>query len=218
VQFRNTVLIDLAGSEEDWLQRMKQKTRYNLRLAQRNGMIVREANASEYPEVYKMYAETSVRDGFMIRPEQYYLEVWQTFKNAGMMNPLVAEFEGKMIAGLILFHFGKCAWYLYGMSTGVNREKMPNYLLQWEAMRVARQQGCTTYDLWGAPDDFNGSDAMAGVFRFKEGLGGVVSRTIGGWDFVVSPIGYTLYEQVLPRIQSILRRNRKKQTQQEVSL
>jgi len=218
VQFRNSVFLDLNGSEEEWLQRMKQKTRYNLRLAQRNGMVIREADPSEYPEIYKMYAETSVRDGFMIRPQEYYLDVWQIFNRAGMMTPLVAEFENQMIAGLILFHFSKIAWYLYGMSTGVNREKMPNYLLQWEAMRVAKLHGCTTYDLWGAPDDFTESDAMTGVFRFKEGLGGTVVRTIGAWDYVVSPVMYTLYEKVLPRIQDVLRRNRKKQTQQEVSL
>jgi len=218
VQFRNTVFLDLTGSEENWLQRMKQKTRYNLRLARRNGVIVREANESEYPDIYKMYAETSIRDGFMIRPQQYYLEVWQTFKSAGMMTPLIAEFEGDIIAGLILFYFGKSSWYLYGMSTGKNREKMPNYLLQWEAMRVAKSHGCVTYDLWGAPDDFSGNDSMTGVFRFKEGLGGTVVRTIGAWDYVISPIGYWLFEQLLPRIQSILRRNRKKQTQQEVSL
>ena len=69
VQFRNTVLLDLAGSEEDWLKCMKQKTRYNLRLAQRSGMIVRAANESELPQIYKMYAETSVRDGFVILSE-----------------------------------------------------------------------------------------------------------------------------------------------------
>lgn len=218
VQFRNTVLLDLTGRQDDWLSRMKQKTRYNLRLAQRNGVTVREAQPDEYPHLYKMYAETSIRDGFMIRPQQYYLDVWNTFKRAGMMTPLIAEVEGALVAGLVLFHFGRTAWYLYGMSTGLHREKMPNYLLQWQAMCLAGEKGCTTYDLWGAPDDFSGSDAMAGVFRFKEGLGGTVLRTCGAWDYVVSPLGYELYEKVLPQIQNILRRNRKKKTQQEVSL
>lgn len=218
IQFRNTVLLDLNGSEDDWLQRMKQKTRYNLRLAQRSGVNVREATDDEYPELYRMYAETSVRDGFMIRPQEYYLDVWRTFKQAGMVSPLVAEVEGQKVAGLVLFHFGKTAWYLYGMSTGLHREKMPNYLLQWEAMLLARRMGCEVYDLWGAPDEFDGKDAMAGVFRFKEGLGGTVLRTCGAWDYVVSPLGYTLYENVLPKIQDVLRRNRKNQTRQETSL
>jgi lipid II:glycine glycyltransferase (peptidoglycan interpeptide bridge formation enzyme) len=218
VQFRNTVLIDLNGSEDDWLLRMKQKTRYNIRLAQRIGVTVRVAEENEYPELYRMYAETSVRDGFMIRPQDYYLDVWHTFRQVGMVSPLVAEVGGQKVAGLILFHFGKIAWYLYGMSTGLHREKMPNYLLQWEAMRLAKSKGCQTYDLWGAPDEFDGTDAMAGVFRFKEGLGGTVLRTCGAWDYVFSPFGYSLYENILPRIQNVLRRNRKEQTKQEASL
>ena len=218
IQFRNTALLDLNGTEEDWLQRMKQKTRYNLRLAQRSGVNVREASEEEYSELYRMYAETSIRDGFMIRPQEYYLDVWRTFKQVGMVSPLVAEVEGQKVAGLVLFHFGKTAWYLYGMSTGMHREKMPNYLLQWEAMRLARQMGCAVYDLWGAPDEFDGSDAMAGVFRFKEGLGGTVLRTCGAWDYVISPLGYALYENILPKIQNVLRCNRKNQTRQEASL
>ena len=217
VQFRNTVLLDLNGNEEDWLQRMKQKTRYNMRLAQRSGVTVRAADESELPLIYKMYAETSVRDGFVIRSEEYYQDVWQRFMHAEKMTPMVAEFEGQMIAGLMLFYYGKNAWYLHGMSTGQHREKMPNYLLQWEAMRLAKAKGCEIYDLWGAPDVFDGKDSMTGVFRFKEGLGGKVLRTCGAWDFVLQPLGFFLYQQVLPRILALLRRARKQQTGQELS-
>lgn len=216
IQFRNTATLDLNGTEEDWLKRMKQKTRYNLRLAQRSGVTVRVAEESELPFIYKMYAETSVRDGFVIRPESYYLGVWQKFMQAGMMAPLVAEVEGQLVAGLMLFYFGKSAWYLHGMSTALHREKMPNYLLQWEAMRLAKSQGCETYDLWGAPDTFDGADAMSGVFRFKEGLGAKVLRTCGAWDYVFQPLGYFLYEKVLPQILNVLRRARKQATQQEL--
>jgi Uncharacterized protein involved in methicillin resistance len=216
VQFRNTALLSLEGSEEDWLKRMKQKTRYNLRLAQRNGVTVREAKPEDFSELYKMYAETSVRDGFVIRSQEYYETVWQTYFDAGMLVPLVAEVEGKKIAGLMLFSFGKTAWYLYGMSTAQHREMMPNYLLQWEAMRSAKARGCLSYDLWGAPDVFDESDSMFGVFRFKEGLGATVLRTCGAWDFVVQPLGYTLYQNLLPKLLNILRRNRKAETRQEI--
>jgi len=216
VQFKNTALLSLAGSEEEWLARMKQKSRYNLRLAQRSGVAVRTARPEEFPELYRMYAETSVRDHFVIRAEEYYLSVWQRFSAAGMLTPLVAEFDGQKIAGLMLFHFQKTAWYLYGMSTGLHREKMPNNLLQWEAMRAARAHGCERYDLWGAPDVFDESDSMFGVFRFKEGLGAEVLRTCGAWDLVIRPLGYTLYQQILPRILNVLRRNRNAETRQEI--
>jgi lipid II:glycine glycyltransferase (peptidoglycan interpeptide bridge formation enzyme) len=102
------------------------------------------------------------------------------------------------------------------MSTALHREKMPNYLLQWEAMRIAKAKGCENYDLWGAPDVFNESDSMFGVFRFKEGLGASVLRTSGAWDYIIDPTGYFLYQTLLPKLLNILRRNRKAETRQEI--
>ncbi|MCX8025654.1 MAG: aminoacyltransferase, partial [Thermanaerothrix sp.] len=101
VQFRNTFILSLEGDEEVWLGRMKQKTRYNIRLAQRKGVTVRRATPEDFPLLYRMYAETSVRDGFVIRPEPYYHQVWGTFLRAGMAEPLIAEVEGTPVAGLV---------------------------------------------------------------------------------------------------------------------
>jgi peptidoglycan pentaglycine glycine transferase (the first glycine) len=196
---------------------MKPKTRYNIRLAERKGVTVRPAALDELPLLYRMYAETSLRDGFVIRSEDYYLLVWQTFMEKGLAVPLLAEVAGQPVAGLVLFMFSDMAWYLYGMSTGDHREKMPNHLLQWEAMRIARQRGCVYYDLWGAPNVFDESDSMWGVYRFKEGLGGEVVRTIGAWDFLSGRTRYTLFMRVLPRILDLMRRRRKASTRQEVS-
>ncbi len=218
IQFRNTAWLDLHGSESDWQERMKPKARYNLRLASKKGVTVRLATEADYSQVYRMYAETSVRDGFVIRPEAYYQRVWSTFISAGLGEILLAEVEGEVVAGLALFYFGEKAWYLYGMSRTLHREKMPNYLLQWEAMRLAQQHGVRWYDLWGAPDVFDESDSMWGVFRFKEGLGAEVIRTLGAWDFPARPGLYRLYTQVLPKILSIMRRRGKERTRQEVSL
>lgn len=218
VQFRNTVWLDLSGSEEDWLARMKQKARYNLRLSQRKGVQVRVGGQADLAPLYRMYAETSVRDGFVIRNEAYYLSLWQKFIERGLAYPLVAEVEGEMVAGIFLFTFAGRAWYLYGMSRQAHRDKMPNYLLQWEAMRLAKSHGCTQYDLWGAPDVFDESDSMWGVFRFKEGLGGQVVRTAGALDYPSRPILYTLYTRVLPRLLDLMRSRGRARTRQEVSL
>jgi peptidoglycan pentaglycine glycine transferase (the first glycine) len=206
IQFKNTVVIDLSVSEEDLLGRMKPKTRYNIRLAERKGVRVRIGSPDDYPLLYRMYAETSLRDGFAIREEAYYRAVWQTFAEAGMAEALIAETDENPIAGLFLFYFGGKAWYLYGMSRAMHRDKMPNYLLQWEAMRRARGKGCKLYDLWGAPDHFDEHDPMWGVYRFKAGLGGQVVRTLGAWDFTSQPLLYRLYTQTLPHILSIMRR------------
>jgi lipid II:glycine glycyltransferase (peptidoglycan interpeptide bridge formation enzyme) len=217
IQFRNTVLIDLTPDEDDIQARMKQKTRYNIHLAERKGVRVRSGSKDDLSALYRMYAETSVRDGFVIRSENYYRTVWETFMGAGMAQPLIAEVDSEAIAALMLFHFAGRAWYIYGMSRQAHREKMPNYLLQWEAIRRAKAAGCLVYDLWGAPDVFDESDSMWNVYRFKEGFGGTVSRTLGAWDFTAHPFLYRLYTQFLPRLLDVMRRRGKAQTRQEVT-
>lgn len=225
IQFRNTVLIDLTPSEDEMLARMKQKTRYNIRLADKKGVRVRAAGTADLALLYRMYAETSVRDGFVIRAEDYYQSVWKTF-HTGSINqpsttvpfsePLIAEVDGQPLAAISLFYFAGHAYYIYGMSRDAHREKMPNHLLQWEAMRRAKTLGCRDYNLWGAPNEFNEDDDLWGVFRFKEGLGGSVDRTIGAWDFPANRRMYKLYTQILPRILALLRSRGKAKTRQSL--
>lgn len=214
VQFRNTVLVDLTQSEDDLLAAMKSKTRYNVRLAGRRGVTVRQGRPADFDLLYRMYAETAVRDGFAIRGQEYYQAVWQTFSKSGMLTPLVAEVEGEAVAGLMLFAFGGRCWYLHGMSTEAHRNLMPTYLLQWEAMRTGKALGCRTYDMWGAPDEFSEADDMWGVYRFKEGFGGRVLRTIGAWDKPLRPLVFQLYARVWPRIMDVLRARGKTRTRQ----
>jgi peptidoglycan pentaglycine glycine transferase (the first glycine) len=225
IQFRNTALVDLSLSEDELLARMKQKTRYNVRLAEKRGVTVRPSALADLPMLYKMYAETSVRDGFVIRDEGYYRMVWETFMDPSLVTrhsstpytePLIAEFEGQVVAAIFVFYFAGRAYYLYGMSREAHREKMPNHLLQWEAMRKAKAAGCKVYDLWGAPDVFDESDSLWGVFRFKEGLGGQVVRTLGAWDYPASTLLYKLYTQAIPRVLDIMRARGKSRTRQNI--
>lgn len=206
IQFRNSVLLDLHKNEDDLLAAMKQKTRYNIRLAARKGVKVRQGEIAELPILYKMYAETAVRDGFVIRHGDYYLKTWGEFFQADMAKILIAEVESQPIAALILFHFNGIARYMFGMSTENSRDLMPNYLLQWEAMRLAKQLGCHTYDMWGAPEVFDESDSMWGVFRFKEGFNGTITRTLGAWDYTPQPWLYRRYTETLPKLLNLLRR------------
>jgi len=212
IQFKNTVLLEVGTSEEEMLARMKQKTRYNVRLGPKKGVAVRVGNESDWPLLYKMYAETSVRDGFVIRDEGYYRTVWSLFK--GLAEPLIAEVEGEPVAAVFLFAFAGRAYYVYGMSREAHREKMPTYLLQWEALRWAQARGCSIYDLWGAPDVFDESDSLWGVFRFKEGLGGQVVRTLGAWDFVPNRLWYSMYTKVMPTILDLMRARGKSRVKQ----
>jgi lipid II:glycine glycyltransferase (peptidoglycan interpeptide bridge formation enzyme) len=228
IQFRNTVLIDLSPSEEEMLTRMKQKTRYNVRLAEKKGVVVRVGNLEDLAMLYKMYAGTSVRDGFVIRDEGYYKTVWELFmsgRESSMVHgpsflpfaePLIAEVDHEPVAAIFVFYFAGRAYYVYGMSRDIHREKMPTYLLQWEAMRRAKARGCSIYDLWGAPEVFDQSDSMWGVYRFKEGLGGKVVRTLGAWDFAPNPFWYKLYSEVIPRLLNVMRSRGKARTRQSL--
>jgi len=206
IQPRRTVVISLEGSEEEILSRMKQKTRYNIRLAERKGVVVRPGAPADFPAIAAMYQATAARDGFTVRPVDYYLDGWNALHAAGLAQPLVAEFEGRPIAAVILVRFANRAIYMYGASSNEERERMPNYLLQWESIRWARAQGCAIYDLWGAPDSFDESDRMWGVWRFKAGFNGEVVSYIGAWDFPVRPLLYRLYTQAIPRYLALLRR------------
>jgi peptidoglycan pentaglycine glycine transferase (the first glycine) len=91
------------------------------------------------------------------------------------------------------------------MSREAHREKMPTYLLQWEAMRWAKAKGCTTYDLWGAPHDIEERDSMFGVYRFKLGFSADLLCTPGAWDYPIKPFAYRLYTTMMPRILSLMR-------------
>lgn len=224
IQFRNTVMVDLSASEEEILMRMKQKTRYNVRLAEKKGVMVRVGGVDDLPMLYKMYAETSVRDGFVIRDEGYYMTVWKTYMSKVESQrlepsavPLVAEVDGEAVAAIFLFMFAGRGYYVYGMSRNAHREKMPTYLLQWAAMKHAKAHGCLTYDLWGAPDVFDESDSMWGVYRFKEGLGGDVVRTLGAYDFAPSKFWYSMYSDVMPRVLDFMRSRGKEKTKQGLS-
>jgi len=218
IQFRNTVLIDLSAPEEEMLARMKQKTRYNVRLAEKKGVTVRVGTQADLPMLYKMYAETSMRDGFVIRDEGYYKTVWTTFISSSepTCEPLIAEVNGEPVAAIFVFYFVGRAYYVYGMSKNIHREKMPTYLLQWEAMKRAKNRGCKFYDLWGAPEIFDESDSMWGVYRFKEGLGGQVVRTLGAWDFAPNALLYKMYSEIIPRVLGVMRSRGKSRTQQSL--
>lgn len=231
IQFRNTMILDLTRSEDDLLIGMKQKTRYNIRLAEKRGVSIRDGNILDIPLLYQMYAETSLRDNFALRDQTYYQKVWGLFikninnlniqdpvYNLGMKrkisqrnfcNPsakiLIAEVNHEPIAAVVCYHYAGRAWYFYGMSKNSHREKMPNHLLQWVAILRAKQDGCKVYDFWGAPEIFDQSDPLYGLFRFKSGFGGQYIRNIGAWDYPIMPIYYQLYIKILPHILAIMR-------------
>lgn len=200
IQPPRTLIVDLRGSEEEILARMKQKTRYNIRLAEKKGVTVRAWD--DLAAFHKMMLLTGGRDGFGVHSLEYYRRAYELLHPKDMCELLVAEYEGKPLAALFVARHGNRACYLYGASTDEERNRMPTYLLQWEAMKWAKARGCEEYDLWGVPDEDEATleanfesrrDGLWGVYRFKRGFGGQLKRAAQAMDRVYNPLLYWAY-------------------------
>jgi lipid II:glycine glycyltransferase (peptidoglycan interpeptide bridge formation enzyme) len=200
IQPPRTIIVDIRGGEEAIIAKMKQKTRYNIRLAEKKGVTVRSWD--DLSAFHQMMRITSERDGFGVHSYEYYKRAYELMHPRQMCEILVAEYEGKPLAALFVARHGHRAYYLYGASTDEERNRMPTYLLQWEAMKWARAHGCEEYDLWGVPDEDEATleanfetrhDGLWGVYRFKRGFGGQLKRAVQALDRVYNPLMYWAY-------------------------
>jgi lipid II:glycine glycyltransferase (peptidoglycan interpeptide bridge formation enzyme) len=203
IQPLQTLIVDLSGGEEQILGRMRQKTRYNIRLASRKEVEIETWD--DLGAFSKLMLETGARDEFGVHSQAYYQTAYDLFYQADACEIFVAKFEGRPIATIFVFAAGHRAWYFYGASSNAERNRMPTYLLQWEAMRWAIQRGCSEYDLWGIPPEeetvleqefTSRNDGLWGVYRFKRGFGGTITKAIGAWDRPYSKPLYSVYRWI----------------------
>jgi len=201
----STLVIDLSLSEEELLAQAKKDGRYNIRLAERSGVEVRAAGEADLPDFYRLYCETSQRAGFVIRPYSYYHEAWNTLMSAGLAKLFMADYQGQLLAGAMLFCCGRKVLYMYGASSTQHRKIMPTYLLQWRSILWAKEAGFQLYDMGGIPEKLETSDPMYGVYHFKASFGGEIRRLMGAYDFRPSPWLYRLWMTLQPRYYDLLR-------------
>jgi peptidoglycan pentaglycine glycine transferase (the first glycine) len=187
IQPESTRIIDLHDDEEVLWSGLRKKWRQYVNRARTLGYRVVDADGERLAEFYSIYRETAHRAGFLIRAEQAYRDVWDAYRPAGLARLLLAEDpEGTAQAALFLVRCGPRVVEPYGGMTAAGADSRGNYLLKWEAIRSSREQGATSYDLWGL--------ASPGIAHFKTGFGGREIRYIGAWDLVLDPLGRTAFE------------------------
>jgi peptidoglycan pentaglycine glycine transferase (the first glycine) len=200
IQPRNTLVIDLHGSEDYIFNCMKPKTRYNIRLAGRKGVVVHPSDDIE--TFYSVMTTTGQREEFHVHSNDYYRRAYELFHPKGMCELFVADFEGRTLACLMVFAHSRQAYYFYGASSDTERNRKATYPLQWEAIRWAHAHGCQEYDMWGIPDEATDvaeddaearEDGLWGVYRFKRGFGGIIKHAIPAMDRIYNPLLYKLY-------------------------
>ena len=199
IQPPDTVLLNLEPDTETLLANMKPKWRYNIRLAEKKGVKIECHSADGIEAFYKLYEETSKRDGIALHAKSYYQDLFDTaekMREQDGSNPKIsmymASFEEEPLAAIITLFSPKEAVYLYGASSNSHRNLMPAYLLQWTAIQDAKNYGCKTYDFYGIPPTDDEHHPMYGLYRFKTGFGGTIVHRAGSVDISFSPL-YVLY-------------------------
>lgn len=190
IQARYNFRLNLENkTEEEVFSGFASKTRYNVRVAMKNNVKVVEKGKEGLDEFYKLMEETGSRDHFIVRSKDYFEKVLDIFPEE--VKILIAYYNDKPIATIAPIMYGKKMWYLYGASGNEERNKMPTYLLQWEAIKIALKNNCTVYDFRGVCMDKNGED---GLFRYKKGFGGDLVELIGEIYLPIKPLKYSLFK------------------------
>lgn len=203
MQPKEVFVIDITKSEEDLLNEMKQKTRYNINLAQKRGVSVRvisnetpNSNDQIVDRFIEMVDLTAKRKGVNFHPGDYYRMMIKTIPGK-ILKLYVAEFNNKIIAANLVVFFGKNAIYLHGATDDEYRNVMAPYLLQWQAILDAKKAGCEKYDFGGVKTETD-NNSWSGITKFKLGFspGTKPIEFMGSYDIIINPIKYCLYRTI----------------------
>lgn len=188
-----TMELDISNAEEELLKTMKPKTRYNIRLAAKKGVVIKEQNTEDGFEVFaKLYFDTTKRQNYLGHNKHYHKVIWENLKDT-MATILIAWFEDTPLAAYELFVFKNKLYYPYGGSSEQYRNLMGANLLMWETIRYGKSKGADHFDMWGSSAPNAEDDAFGGFTRFKEGYSAHYVEKIGSYDFIVRPHHYSAY-------------------------
>jgi len=180
----NTSIVAIGRPDDELLASFKPKTRYNIRLATKKEVEV--TTSTDVGAFARLAGETSTRHQIQLATEPYYRAVMDLMGTDGSARLYLASHAGAALAGIFIIRFGGRAVYLFGASTREGRERMPAYLLHWQAMRDMRDGGASEYDLWGVPPDDRPGHPLAGLWQFKSGWQGRIVSYAGAYDLPLS--------------------------------
>lgn len=193
---KNTIFLDLSLGEQDLLYNMRYNTRYNVRKANKMGVKVNEYGVEHIEEWYKLYLDTAFRHNMPIQNQDYFCNILKNQDNRKKdvkVKMLMADMDGKFLSSMFLVLSKNRGTYLYGASSSCNNNLMASYALQWESIKIAKEWGCTEYDMFGSAPNLNQSHPLHGVHVFKKGFGGNLYHRMGCWDYPYNQEMYDLY-------------------------
>lgn len=184
IQFQKTIILDIRKSEQELLKSFHQKTRYNIRLAQKKNIKIKR-DKKYFKDFWILIQKTAQRDNFHTHLENHYKNL---LKIPGI-ELFVAEIDNKIISANIVLFYKNQAIYLHGASDYNYRNLMAPYLLQWEQIKEAKKKGCVKYDFWGIDEK-----KWPGVTRFKKGFKGKEIKYPCAYDLVFNDFWYKIYK------------------------
>ena len=192
---KHSFVLDINKSEEDLLKNMHQKTRYNIRLAEKRGVLIVEDNSLEaFEEYWKLTEETTKRQGFYSHTKNYHQKMFTEMTKSGMGHLLKAVYNNEVITTWMIFILNNKIYYPYGASSSKYREVMANNLMMWEVIKLGKKNKCVSLDMWGSmgpnPDI---KDPWYGFHKFKQGYGGKLVEFLGTYDLIVNRWWYEKY-------------------------
>ncbi|MBQ7625111.1 MAG: peptidoglycan bridge formation glycyltransferase FemA/FemB family protein [Clostridia bacterium] len=191
-------------TEDDLLQAFHQKTRYNLRLSVRKGVIVKLCGKEMLPDFTRIMLETGNRDGFVTRPQSYFETMMDALGEDCRL--YMAFLDDKPIAGTLAVHYGDKVWYLYGASSNEHRNSMPNYQLQWEMIKWSLELKCNIYDFRGVSGDISPENPLYGLYNFKKGFSGDFCEFCGEFTMVYNKAVNAFVERGLGKLRLLRRK------------
>lgn len=204
--------LDTNKSLDEIIASFKPKWRYNIKLAEKKGVVVKtECTKEDLPVFYEILKETCKRDGFLVRGYEYFENMWDLLIDKGYIKVFLTYYEDTPLTGSLCYLWGDKAMYTYGASSNEYRNLMPNHLMQWEMIKWAHENNCKWYDFRGVSPkkEIDESDKLSGLNRFKEGFNPRFVEYIGEYDLPINKLWYNIWVKVLPKAKAFLKKKAK---------